>query len=145
MGPGLSTKGSKLALGSKRVLARDESAGLTTALGKFAGSGSLLGFRSESLDFPVAWIDPRRRSFSPRVLIVGNGRLSAASGDFPASLIANPESFEHAGPDRSAERVSPLNTDGCDVAAAASALLTPGTSSGENSILIHRSSRTSSG
>ena len=81
------------------ALARDTIAGWTTALGKFAGSGSLLGFRSESRDLSVAGRDPGWQSFSPRVLIVGTARLSAASGDFPASLIVNPESFEHAGRD----------------------------------------------
>ena len=136
LGPGLSTKGSKLAL------ARDTIAGWTTALGKFAGSGSLLGFRSESRDLSVAGRDPGWRSFSPRVLIVGTARLSAASGDFPASLIVNPESFEHAGRDVPVPP-APLNTDGWDAAAVASARFTLGTSAAENSTLIHSSSRES--
>ena len=136
LGPGLSMKGSKLAL------ARDTIAGWTTALGKFAGSGSLLGFRSESRDLSVAGRDPAWRSFSPRVLIVGTARLSAASGDFPASLIVNPESFEHAGRDVPVA-AAPLNTDGWDAAAVASARFTSGRSAAENSTLIHPSSRES--
>ena len=136
LGPGLSMKGSKLAL------ARDTIAGWTTVLGKFAGSGSLLGFRSESRDLSVAGRDPGWQSFSPRVLIVGTARLSAASGDFPASLIVNPESFEHAGRDVPVA-AAPLNTDGWDAAAVASERFTSGTSAAENSTLIHPSSRES--